>query len=153
MNKLKISWQQFHKDTLELSKQLLKHYPFAGILAVSRGGLIPATIIAQDLNVRLLDTICIKSYNDTTRCEPTVIKSPELLGNGKGWLVIDDLVDSGNTTRFIRELFPEILIATVYAKPIGKPFTDLYAVDIPQDAWVVFPHEEFNEPPQLKLSL
>ena len=63
-----VSWEAFHRATKELAKMCL-HGNFDSIVAVSRGGLVPATIIARELNIRVLDTICV-SMGLTVRKKP-----------------------------------------------------------------------------------
>lgn len=70
-----------------------------------------------------------------------VLKVPEQAAaeRGRGWLLIDDLVDTGTTAKAAREVIPEAHFATVYAKPKGLPFVDTYAHDVEQEVWVFFP--------------
>ncbi|MBC8443774.1 MAG: xanthine phosphoribosyltransferase, partial [Deltaproteobacteria bacterium] len=57
-----ISWDQLHRDSRALAWRLLEIGPFMGIVAITRGGLVPAAIIARELDVRLVDTVCVSSY-------------------------------------------------------------------------------------------
>ena len=135
------SWDRIHRDTQDLCGLLRAYGPFHGILAVTRGGLFPAGLVATFMDIRLIDTICIASYGDDhTQKSFNIIKEPDI-GDGAGWIVIDDLVDSGETYRIIREKLPNATFACLYAKPAGKPHTDIYLTDIAQDIWVVFPWE------------
>ena len=63
-------------------------------------------IIARELDIRLVDTISVKSYNHQTQSEPRIIKMPdqELVGDGEGVLIIDDLVDTGKTLEVVRKV-------------------------------------------------
>jgi len=56
-----------------------------------------------------------------------------------GVLVIDDLVDTGNTARLVREMLPKCHYATIYAKPMGKPLVDTFITEVSQDTWILFP--------------
>ena len=138
-----ISWDELHRDTRELCAHLLdKGGPWEGIIAVTRGGLIPAAIVARELDIRMVDTVCVISYQGDESQEQEsaqVIKTPQVQDGGKGWIVIDDLVDTGRTARKIREILPNALFATVYAKPEGLPVTDLCIKVVPQTTWVRFP--------------
>lgn len=104
---------------------------------MTRGGLVPAHIIARELDIRLIDTICISTYDDEEQREPKLLKNIE--GNGQGWLVIDDLVDTGQTGRIIRETLPKAHFATVYAKPAGRSVVDTFITEVSQDTWILFP--------------
>lgn len=60
-------------------------------------------------------------------------------GGGVGWIVVDDLVDTGQTGRIVREMLPEAHFATVYAKPAGRAVVDTFITEVSQDTWILFP--------------
>ncbi len=133
-----ISWDQLHRDSKALAWRLLNIGPFQGIIAITRGGLVPAAIIARELDIRLVDTICLSSYDWKERKgEVHTLKSFE--GDGTGWLIIDDLVDTGQTAKVVREIVPMAHFATVYAKPAGRPLVDTFITEVSQDTWILFP--------------
>ena len=136
---LDIGWNRFHRDCLLLADELKRQGPFTGIIAVARGGLVPAAIIARELGLRLVDTVCVVSYDGRKRRDepPCVIKP--VAGDGAGWLVVDDLVDSGDTLRHLRKMLPKAHYATIYAKPDGASLVDSWVTAIEQDLWLVFP--------------
>ena len=132
-----ISWEQLHRDAKALAWRLVEMKAWKGIVAITRGGLVPASIIARELEIRLVDTICISSYDFQQQGDPEVLKSPEI--DSEGWLLIDDLVDTGNTARIVRDLLPKAHFATVYAKPAGRPIVDTFITEVSQDTWILFP--------------
>jgi xanthine phosphoribosyltransferase len=133
-----VSWDQLHRDARALAWRLVAGGPWKAIAAVTRGGLVPAAIIARELDIRLIDTICIKSYrDDKTRGDPEVLKG--IAGKGESWLIVDDLVDTGRTAKVVRDVLPEAHFATVYAKPAGRPTVDTYITEVSQDTWILFP--------------
>ncbi|TVM20039.1 xanthine phosphoribosyltransferase [Oceanidesulfovibrio indonesiensis] len=132
-----ISWEQLHRDAKALAWRLLEKGPFDGIVAVTRGGLVPAAIIARELELRLIDTICVVSYDYMEQGAAKVIKAPE--GDGEGLLIVEDLTDTGKTARLVREKLPKATFATVYAKPEGRPLVDLFVTEVSQDTWILFP--------------
>ena len=140
-----VSWDQFHRDARALVWRLASVGPFQAIVCVTRGGLVPAAIIARELDIRLIETVCVASYNHTTQGDLKVLKDVERNivgiggGGGKGVLIVDDLVDTGKTARVVRELLPEAHFATVYAKPMGRPMVDTYITEVSQDTWIYFP--------------
>ena len=67
------------------------------------------------------------------------MKAPEMAGDGEGWLIIDDLVDTGETGKMLRQLLPKAHFATVYAKPLGRPVVDTFITEVSQDTWIFFP--------------
>src|SRR5438067_7155950 len=140
-----VSWDQFHRDTRALVGRLARAGPCQAIVCVTRGGLVPAAIVARELDIRLIETVCVASYNHTTQGELKVLKDVARNivgiggGRGKGVLIVDDLVDTGKTAKVVRELLPEAHFATVYAKPMGRPMVDTFITEVSQDTWIYFP--------------
>ncbi len=60
-------------------------------------------------------------------------------GDGTGWLIVDDLVDTGRTGRIVRDMLPKAHFATVYAKPAGRLVVDTFITEVSQDTWILFP--------------
>ena len=138
-----VSWDQFHRDARALAWRLAASGPFSAIVAVTRGGLVPAAIVARELNVRLIESVCVESYHGYTKQgELRVLKGVTdaivKLG-GKGVLIVDDLVDTGNTAKIVRDILPNAHFATVYAKPMGRPMVDTFITEVSQDTWIYFP--------------
>lgn len=137
-----VTWDQLHRDARTLASALMGRTPFKGIVAVTRGGLIPAAIIARELDCRLVESISVVSYSGESaedQKEPRVVKAPSAAGDGEGFLIVDDLVDSGETAKVVREVLPKAHFTCLYAKPNGKPHTDQYVMEVAQDTWVLFP--------------
>jgi xanthine phosphoribosyltransferase len=143
-----VSWDQLHRDARALAWRLMDKRPFAGIVAITRGGLIPAAIIARELDVRLVESVSIVAYaaggaeslvEEEKGGEPVVIKPPAAAGDGAGFLIIDDLVDTGATARVARAVLPRAHFATVYAKPAGRAAVDTFITEVSQDTWILFP--------------
>ncbi|KPU84377.1 xanthine phosphoribosyltransferase [Marinosulfonomonas sp. PRT-SC04] len=140
-----ISWDQIHRDSRALAWRLDGKGPDNGawkaIVAITRGGMAPAMIIARELDVRTVDTISIKSYDHQNQAEAIVLKSPDakMMGDGTGILIIDDLVDTGKTLEVVKKLYPKAHIATVYAKPKGRPMVETFITEVSQDTWIFFP--------------
>jgi xanthine phosphoribosyltransferase len=115
-----------------------------GIIAITRGGLVPAALVARELELRLIDTVCVVSYQatgqgaaDKSQGELRWLKGVE--GDGAGWLLIDDLVDTGRTARAVRERLPKAHFACLYAKPAGRPLVDTFVKEFRQEKWIYFP--------------
>ena len=134
-----VTWDMFHMHARKLSERLLPASQWKGIVAVSRGGLFPAAVLARELSIRHVETICIASYNHDTQGELQVLHAAQLANGGEGFIIIDDLVDTGNTARAIREIYPNARLVTVFAKPAGAELVDNYVVDIPQNTWIEQP--------------
>ncbi|GFM35763.1 xanthine phosphoribosyltransferase [Desulfovibrio psychrotolerans] len=132
-----VSWEQLHRDAKALAWRLLEKGPFKGIVAITRGGLVPAAVLARELEVHLIETVCISSYNWKDQDELRVLKHVD--GDGEGWLIVDDLVDTGTTAKVVRDMMPKAHFATVYAKPKGRPMVDTFITEVSQDTWILFP--------------
>ena len=145
-----VTWDQFQRDSKALAWRLIGIGEAKGgwnaIVSITRGGLVPAAIIARELGIRKIETVCIASYYEyKDQGELVVLKqiSEKLVnetgGKGDGILVIDDLTDTGATAKKVREMLPNAHIATVYAKPSGVPFADTFVTEVSQDTWIYFP--------------
>ncbi len=132
-----VSWDQLHRDARALAWRLAGKGPWRTIVAITRGGLVPAAIVARELEIRLIDTVCVATYDYQTRGEVNVMK--EVADEGSDVLVVDDLVDTGTTMKAVREMLPNAHVATVYAKPDGQPMVDTYITEVSQDTWIYFP--------------
>ena len=138
-----VSWDQFHRDCRALTWRLNEVGPFHAVIAITRGGLVPAAIVARELGVRVIETVCISSYDGDNRQGALrvlkTISSEVIGGDGAGVLVVDDLVDTGATARLVREILPKAHFATVYAKPAGRPLVDTFVTEVSQDTWIYVP--------------
>jgi xanthine phosphoribosyltransferase len=141
-----VSWDQFHRDCRALAWRLAAAGPFQAIVCITRGGLVPAAIVARELDVRLIESVCIASYHDyKSQGELQVLKdiAPSIKtigdGSGRGVLVIDDLTDTGKTAKIVRDMLPDAHFAAVYAKPAGRPVIDTFVTEVSQDTWIYFP--------------
>src|SRR5437763_516632 len=106
-----VSWDQFHRDARALAWRLSGAGPFSAIVCVTRGGLVPAAIVARELDMRLIETVCVTSYRDYVKQgDLTVLKgvADSIVrmggGGGGGVLIVDDLVDTGKTAKVARDL-------------------------------------------------
>jgi len=140
-----VSWDQFHRDARALAWRLSAAGPFEAIVAVTRGGLVPAAIVARELGIRVIETVCVASYDHIAQGELRMLKgvadSVTAVGGGEGQgvLIVDDLVDTGKTAKLVRDLLPKAHFAAVYAKPMGRPMVDTYITEVSQDTWIFFP--------------
>jgi xanthine phosphoribosyltransferase len=132
-----VSWHELHRDAKALAWRLASLGPWRRLIAITRGGLVPAHIIARELSIRNIDTVCISTYDDEDQREAEVLKRVE--DDGEGCLIIDDLVDTGQTGKIVREMLPKAHFATVYAKPLGRPVVDTFITEVSQDTWILFP--------------
>ena len=140
-----VSWDQFHRDSRALAWRLSGTGPFEAIVCISRGGLVPAAIVARELDIRVIETVCVASYDHTRQTDVTILKDVAASviaqggGGGAGVLIVDDLVDTGQTAKAVRGILPRAHFATVYAKPMGRPMVDTFITEVSQDTRIYFP--------------
>lgn len=141
-NDLVLSWDDIEQGCLNLAAALPKDRVWKGIIAVTTGGMIPACLVAKILGIKLIETFCISSYDHQDQSEAKIIREPQDCGDGDGWLVIDDLVDSGKTFEVIRKTLPKAYYACLYAKPLGTKQSDVFIGETEQTCWIHFPWEK-----------
>ncbi len=132
-----VSWEQLHRDAKALAWRLSEKGPWIQIVAITRGGLVPAAIVARELELRLVDTFCVSSYDHQAQGDIEVLKA--VPGDGTDTLIVDDLVDTGRTAKLVRDMLPKAHFAAVYAKPAGRPMVDTFVTEVSQDTWILFP--------------
>ena len=143
-----VSWDQIHRDSRALAWRLENKGPenghWRGLIASTRGGMVPAMIIARELDIRLVETISIKSYDHKNQSEAKILKDPNanLISDGSGIVIIDDLVDSGDTAKIVKDMMPNSKFVVLYAKTSGKKQADLHLYDFKDKDWLVFPWEQ-----------
>ncbi len=141
-----VSWDQFHRDARALAWRLAAKGEWKAIVCITRGGLVPAAIICRELEIRMIETVCVASYHDyKNQSELQVLKGVSQAvidleaGDGSSVLVVDDLTDTGKTAQVVRDMLPKAHFATVYAKPAGRPLVDTFVTEVSQDTWIYFP--------------
>lgn len=145
--KVWISYQDLTDRCKDLSVQL-KDHNITKLVAITRGGLFPTLVISQYLDIRDVSTISIQSYQqDHSHTDVRIINDlPEAVYNCSNVLFIDDLFDSGDTIKLIKQRFPEALTLAVYLKEnstnqSNQQYLDFYGSTI-EDRWLVFPYEK-----------
>ena len=139
-----VSWTELHRDARALAWRLADLGPFKGLVAITRGGLVPAAIVARELEHaadrhRLLLDLRPHGAGRQGRALKGTLAEKD---TGEGWLIVDDLVDTGVTARAVRAILPKAHFATVYAKPAGRPTVDSYITEVSQDTWILFPWDQ-----------
>ena len=140
-----VTWDQFHRDSRALAWRLMGQGSYDAVVAIARGGLVPAAIVARELNIRVVESVAVKSYDHQSRSASIKVLKPmaqqilDLARNGGKVLIVDDLVDTGNTARAVRDMLPGAHFATVYAKPKGREMVDTFITEVSQDTWIFFP--------------
>lgn len=142
-----VSWHETHRDATELAARLALLGPWRGLVVISRGGLVPGAIVARALGIVRIDVICMTSYSGRVKGPVEIVKGVgEAPGDGDGWLMIDDLADSGATAAEARRMLPAAHFAALYAKPAGRALVDTFIREVPQDVWIDFPWDRDPAP-------
>ena len=87
-----VSWDQFHRDARALAWRLSAAGPFRAVVAVTRGGLVPAAVVARELGIRVVETVCVASYDYDKQGEISILKNvaSDISGDDKGKGVLYD---------------------------------------------------------------
>lgn len=128
-------------DLAERLRQAAPVGGWRGILSIARGGLIPSALISYALGLRRVRVMTIASYDDRSRGQLRIKDGTALPGDGDGWLVVEDIADTGSTLKLVRALAPRTKIAVLVAKTDGLSSTDFAIRTVPQSCWVDFPWE------------
>jgi xanthine phosphoribosyltransferase len=137
IRRVTVSWEELDVQSRRLAASVKGLKPWRGIIAVARGGLVPAAIVAYELDVRMVDTLCISTYDRQHQREAEIVKA--IAGDGENMLVVEDIVDTGVTGKIIREMLPKCYFAAIFAKPKGSEYADKTMIDVAQDTWIDFP--------------
>jgi xanthine phosphoribosyltransferase len=137
---IKINWKQFEKDIKLLADQI-PNKAFTKIIAITRGGMIPAYYLARYLGIRNIRTICMLSYTKDNEQEALrVLPSNQKVDDSENCLIVDDLIDSGKTLEMARKYYPNSKIAVLYRKPHSPNMVNYHVCQ--KDGWIIFPWEE-----------
>ena len=158
-NKKKYSWNYIE----QACKHIADTYdgpPIKRIVGLSRGGLVPAVLIAKHMKVREVYSIGIRSYQEgqdykKRAHKPDVYQSTQYacprLGKGDPILIVEDISDKGNTFKYIAaHIFDDISASTsvttasIFIKDKTEYQPDYYYKSLPDEQWVVFPWERTN---------
>lgn len=135
-----VSWDEVQGLCQSLAHKISEesHRDFDKILAISRGGLFPAGLLARALNIRMIDTVCIASYDEDRHHDPVLLKEfhPDFL---EGALIVDDMANTGATLRLLKSRLLNPHFATLFIKPQSEGLVHWHAAKAPADSRVRFP--------------
>lgn len=142
-NEIIYTWERLEQDARVIAAQIGKG-KYEAIIAITRGGLIPAYFLARFLEIKVIHTLCLSSYQEQQRGQIAFHKvegisvqiDPVVIGSNK-ILFVDDIVDSGETMRTIRQQYPRARFAALVSR--GRVDPEYFAAH--EDGWVKFPWE------------
>ena len=142
-----VSWSSFYS----LSRRLCHRIHDAGyrpelIVAVGRGGYMPARIISDFLHILNLTSFKIEHYSGTQKKTSAVVRYPLARGvAGKKVLLVDDVCDTGDTfelagRHIMAHLEPEeVRSAVIHFKKTSSFIPDYYAKRMLKWRWIIYP--------------
>ncbi len=151
VDKQYLSWEQVEAMVAELAARSHEHYDV--LLAVTRGGLVPAGLLAYHLDIRNILVAAVQFYSGVARRteQPTFLQFPaDPFLHGQRVLIVDDIWDSGKTISAVKERVHAAggipITAVLHYKPAASLFDDCpdYYVET-TSAWIVYPWETSDE--------
>lgn len=145
-----ISWQDIEVACSNIAQKSKPYNPDC-IVAVSRGGYIPARLVAEHLNIKHVYSMGISSYNeDNTQGIMTAYQSPLediILNEHRLAIIVDEIADSGNTFKYLSTMWcnqksVSCIFAAMYVKKHCKMVPSIYYKQINNNDWLVFPWEK-----------
>lgn len=136
-----ITYEQVEQAALDAVSMILqKKVGIKRIVAISRGGLVPACLMAEYLNIREIHSLALYSYHaDGTQGDITVLVRPNVPDEAET-LFVDDLVEGGKTAGYIRQNYPNSSFFPLFSKRMSDEYIVAPTL-VPEDAFVVFPWE------------
>lgn len=134
-----LTWVEVEQYVREIVRQLGPTPKIKHILAVARGGMVPAVMLAHHLNVPV-ESVTVKTYHGKKAGTPVIYDAPEIK-DVDDWLIVDDIADTGATINALRDLYPGIRVAALVQKETQMA-ADYFGADVKLSEWVVFPWEQ-----------
>jgi len=145
-----LSWEDVYSHMVKLCERILEsRWKPDIIIAIARGGLVPAMVISDVLNVKDILVIQLEHWPAPGTTLPEVkirhdIPSEDL--SGKRILIVDDVADTGDTLKFAKELVEkrfrdvDVRTAALHVK-VGKAkfIPDFSALNVDPGLWIVYP--------------
>lgn len=141
-----LTWETFGAAARELAAEIVgSGFVPEVVVAVARGGLLPAGALAYALGVKAVGTLNVEFYTGVDERLPDPLVLPPLLDTaalvGRRALVVDDVADTGETLalvlRIVAEHCAQARSAVLYTKPHAVVAPD--HVWRSTDRWITFP--------------
>ncbi len=140
-----ISWSEYGNLAEALAEKVRadgRHFDL--VVGIARGGIPVAMVVSDRLDVKI-DFVNVKSYNDIgKRTAPRILSTLVEGVEGKDVLLVDDLVDQGDTLAFLKKFLADqkpksLKTAVMFKKPWSKTEPDFFLEIVSE--WIVFPFE------------
>jgi len=156
MADLHVTWDQYHKQTERLAKQIHESgWQFNQLICIARGGLRVGDVLSRiyDLPLAILSTSSYTEKAGTVRGELIIADQMTMASGrlGDRVLLVDDLVDSGVTleavTRTLPQRYPQITAlrtAVLWYKACSVFKPDYFVEYLPDNPWIHQPFEVYD---------
>ena len=140
MHKIYYPYEEFKEDLKTLTGKI--DQPFDAILGISRGGLSMAQILGEYYDLRTVYAINTIGYDDTEKKASVEVFNTPDLKSAKQVLVVDDIIDSGDTLveilKVLNKEYPHVtfLTASLFYKKTAK-IAPIWYVKVPK-GWIDF---------------
>ena len=140
MEKHYYPYEDFLADTIDLTEKI--DWTFDSIIAIARGGMTLAHLLGEYYDIREVYSINTIGYEDTTKLESVKVFNVPELNEAKSVLIVDDIVDSGDTLievlKVLRQMYPAVIFktASLFYKKSAKIAPDWYVQEA--DKWIEF---------------
>ncbi|MCQ5337203.1 MAG: phosphoribosyltransferase [Candidatus Methanomethylicia archaeon] len=147
MKILVVDWNKIQSSVLSLANKILnsKYHPDM-IVGIARGGWIVARLLSDLLSIKNLASLRIEFYKGIGKKDykPIITQPISEPPDGKSVLIVDDVVDSGESMNLAKQYIvsmgaKDVKIATIHMKPWSKITPDYYVEIV--DAWIIYPWE------------
>ncbi len=155
MKFMKVSWDNIEEDCIILYDKIRKNFKFDCIVAICRGGWIPARIISDLSGVKDVGNLRIESYDVYNKNEARITQDISIDVKGKNVLLVDDIADTGDSLmlakNYLIKKFPKnLMTATLHYKVTSKIRPDFFAEETDADTWIIYPWEKRETAKKLK---
>lgn len=155
MKFMKISWDKVEEYCISLYNKINKNFKFDCIVAICRGGWIPARIISDLSGVQDVGNLRIESYDVYEKKEPKITQSVSINIKDKNVLLVDDIADSGDSLMLAKDYLlkkspKNLMTATIHYKSKSKIMPDFFAEEVDADVWIIYPWEKRETERKLK---
>ena len=157
-NKKSYSWKYIDRACKVIARECIDRepQPIKRIVAMSRGGLPPAVILANYMDIREVISVGVRSYETKTDgsldIQPPVVyqdawHSCPVIARGEPILLVDDISDKGTTFQYVIDKLRDstssvIQTASIFIKDRTQYRPDYFYTNLPDSQWVEFPWEQ-----------
>lgn len=137
----------------DIARQLrAQNVPVEGLIAIRRGGAIPANLLATELQLpaEKIASVVISRYSEAGVAHPPqILEAAQIPNGGRNWVIVDEIAGSGDTLLAALDRYPLASTAVLHSYPEalskkradGAPLIDFYSQEVGSHVWIVYPWE------------